>query len=261
MVSEFEVQYAALVGRVLEYGIQKESTKGPSHHIFGYQLELKPDEVPLIQGRKMHPKGIVGELKAFLNNENTVEGFEKHGCNFWGAWSNEDGSLDVDYARLLHDFNGISQLDRLIKGLKSNPGSRKHVISLWDPNSGALQVPCVVSYQWNVADGKLNMIWTQRSADIMIGLASDMLSAWLFNHLIAEAVGLKHGSVYMHLGDAHIYTKHKQGAETYLNDRVPLLLNRNLEATRYLLDFRSLQDFDFNLYYESLDPLEFELCV
>ena len=218
MISSAEKQYFSLIKVIEETGVRRTPTKGPCSAIFGYTITLPPDEVPLLQGRKIYWEGLVGELKAFIANENTVSGFERQGCNFWGAWSKADGSLDVDYARLLHDFNGVHQLKRVINQLENKQESRKIVISLWDPSSNALQVPCVLSYQWSVADGKLDMIWTQRSADVMVGLASDMFSAWLFNRLLAKTVGLAPGKVIMNIGDAHIYDVHRSKIIDYTTE-------------------------------------------
>ncbi len=217
MLSTAELQYKDLIETIVNAGRNHNPTKGSCKSIFARTIILPPDEVPLLQGRKIHVKGLVGELRAFIANEATQKGFEKHGCNFWGAWANSDGSLDVDYARLLHSFNGRNQLKDLIRGIKQSPDSRKHVISLWDPSSTAKQIPCVLSYQWFVSGNKLEMIWTQRSADVMIGLASDMFSAWLFNQLIAKTVGLTPGLVTMNIGDAHIYDVHLPKVKTYVD--------------------------------------------
>lgn len=216
MISAAEYSYINLVKKVLNYGYVKYPTKGETKAIFGSEITLIPGEVPLLLGRKMYPRGLAGELKSFIQNASTLKEFEQNGCNFWGAWSNEDGSLDVDYARLLHNFNEINQLETLFNNIITSPDSRKHIISLWNPATNALQPPCVVHYQWFVHDGTLDMIWSQRSADIMLGLASDMFSAWLFNQLVAQHTGLKPGIVHMQLGDVHMYKEHYELAHQYL---------------------------------------------
>ncbi len=250
-----ETQYRELINKILDTGTLKTPSKGVCLSIFNHSITLQADEIPLLLGRKMYWKGIVGELKAFIANEDTVQGFRKHGCNFWGAWSNEDGSLDVDYARLLHDFNGVNQLERVITSLREKPDSRKHIISLWDPSSKSLQVPCVLSYQWYVEDNTLHMIWSQRSVDVMVGLASDMFSAWLLNILMANTVGLKTGEVHMQLGDCHIYGAHQAGMAEYLSREIYskkpcAMINGDL--------------FDFEcsiLGYKPEKPIKFELSV
>jgi len=216
-ITQAERQYVALIHRIRETSFSTYPTKGETISVVSTSIDLVPYEVPLLRGRKIYWAGLVGELKAFISNENTIKGFEEHGCNFWGSWANDDGSVDVDYARLLHNFNGRNQLKDLIRGIKQNPHSRKHVISLWDPSSSAKQVPCVLSYQFIVRGNKLHLIWTQRSADVMVGLASDMFSAWLFNQVLARTVGLEAGTVTMNIADAHIYKAHLPKVEKYLS--------------------------------------------
>jgi len=239
MVSSAELQYLKLIELIKDQGGASHPTKGTCLSIFGHTLILQPEEVPLLQGRKIFYKGLVGELRAFMADETTVEGFKKHGCPFWGAWANDDGTLDVDYARLLHNFNGINQLRDLVYELKKKPDSRKHIISLWDPSSKAKQVPCVISYQWNVENGRLNMIWTQRSADVMIGLASDMFSAWLLNQVIASATGYKAGTVIMNIGDAHIYKEHFEQVDDYVTGvwTAPALMKPTCKVEGGIFDF------------------------
>ena len=257
MLSSAELQYTKLIDLIRTQGTISTPTKGPCLSIFGYTIIVQPDEVPLLQGRKIYYEGLVGELKAFVADETTVEGFEKHGCPFWGAWANDDGSLDVDYARLLHNFNGINQLRDLMYNLKKFPDSRKHIISLWDPSSKAKQVPCVLSYQWNVENGKLNMIWTQRSADVMVGLASDMFSAWLLNQVIAVSSDLEPGTVTMNIGDAHIYEAHLDKVQEYLDS----VWSTDPMRVQYVLD-GNLWDFDLKiLNYRPETKIKFELLV
>ena len=256
MLSSAEIKYCKLIERIRLRGIEKSPTKGKTLSVVGHTLTITPTIIPLLQGRRIYWKGIVGEMKAFIENENTVAGFEKHGCNFWGAWANKDGSLDVDYARLLHNFNGVDQLTKIVNGLRYNPDSRKHVISLWDPSSEALQVPCVLSYQWFVDGPILNMIWTQRSVDVMIGLASDMFSAWLLNKIIAEEVGLKPGYVSMHLGDCHIYQDHLPFVDTYIDN-----VWDDTTIDRPFATYSGvLHDFEIAINdYNPVEPIKFEL--
>jgi thymidylate synthase len=227
----FEEQYRDLVALILREGIPSTPTKGTVFNYPGYTLVLDK-EIPLLTTRKIYYEGVVGELKAFIGNASTQKEFVDKGCSFWGAWANEDGSLDVDYARLLHDFNGVNQLERVINSLRTQAHSRKHVISLWDPSSNAKQVPCVLSYQWIVNGDELDMVWTQRSTDVAIGLPSDMLSAWLFN----------------------IYEEHVEGMQELIR-RLPM------QSAGYLLT-GDIYDFDLKVVdYAHQEPIRFRLCV
>ena len=258
MLSRAEEQYKVLITKIVGNGSMKCPTKGATRSLFGYTIQLGPEEVPLLLGRKIHYKGIIGELKAFLANASTQEEFQKFGCNFWGAWSNEDGTLDVDYARLLHNFNGVNQLERVMNSLIDEPDSRKHIISLWDPSSNAKQVPCVMHYQWEVVDGTLNMIWSQRSVDVMIGLASDMFSAWLFNQVIAISLGYTPGVVTMQLGDCHIYESHLSKVVDYMSGTK----TRGLRPAKFDTDIESEYDWDIEIIdYNPAKTIKFDLCT
>lgn len=247
---QFEEQYKKLIQRIFEEGEINLASKGPNREVIGAIINIDPLEVPLLSGRQMHYEGLVGELKGFLNNVQTDEEFKKLGCNFWGAWT----ANGVDYSRLLHNFNGVNQLEKVIDSLKKKPSSRKHVISLWEPGSPALQPPCVMHYQWLVQNGRLHMIWSQRSADVMIGLASDMFSAWLFNQLMALATGYRAGNVQLQIGSAHIYEVHN--VVEYLNR--PILSNE----VEYELHYTSIYDWDFKLLrYEHAPSIRYELCI
>jgi thymidylate synthase len=249
-MKQFEAQYQDLLLDIVANGTAITSRKGDSHQVLGKTLTLDGMEVPLITGRRMYPNGIIGELKGFLNDAQTDEEYRAYGCNFWGAWTGQG----IDYASLLHDFNGINQLQRTIDTLRNHPGSRKHVISLWDPSSDTLQPPCVMHYQWLVEHDKLHMIWSQRSADALIGLASDMFSAWLFNLLMSKATGYWPGKIYMQLGSAHIYDIHDPSD----------YLSRLLEPAeiRYKLEFKDIYNWDIEiLNYNPQPPIKYQLCV
>jgi len=246
----FEEQYRQLIYKIINDGYRSFPSKGDCREVPTANIILSPDTLPLITGRRMYPRGIIGELKAFLNNA-TGKDFSKYGCNFWGAWAD----APIDYARLLHDFNGVNQLEKVLTSLVNKPSSRKHIISLWDPSSTTLQPPCVMHYQWLVDEqGKLNMIWSQRSVDVMVGLASDMFSAWLFNLLMSEATGYEQGTVYMQLGACHIYSIHNP--QDYLKNEY------SLKPLDYKLDFRSIKDWEFEILdYPDTPKVRYELCV
>ena len=249
---DFETQYRLLIKRILREGHQINPSKGGCREVHSHFILLEPETVPLLSSRKIYYKGLVGELKAFLNNAQTDEEFKAYGCNFWGAWTGKE----IDYSRLLHNFNGVNQIERVIDRIITKPHSRKNVISLWDPSSDTLQPPCVMHYQWLVEGSRLNMIWSQRSADVMVGLASDMFSAWLFNQVMAKLTDYKPGNVYIQIGSAHIYDVHNP----------QLILDREYieNDINYKLEVRSYKDFDFTIdesTYIYQRPIRFELCI
>jgi len=220
----FETTYALLVNKIMNEGERREGRNGGTRSIFGESFTFdmsNSSSFPLLIGRRIFYKGILGELAAMLRGPKSLSDFEKFGCNYWEKWAKPDGSINVDYGNLWIDWNGYNQLDKLINTLATNPMDRRMIISSWKPDTMAeLDLPCChYSYQWYVRGGEfLDMIWTQRSCDTMIGLPSDIVLAATWNILIANQVGLKPGRIKMDLGDTHIYDEHEEGVQRYLDN-------------------------------------------
>lgn len=235
---------------------------------FGAMIEtdlLETGIFPIISRRKIHVKGIVGELAAFLQGATSVSAFKDFGCNYWDSWADKEGKLNIDYGTAWRDFNGTDQLTEVVESLKNNPNSRRHMISSWRPDRlDTLALPCChYSYQWFVtSEGYLEMIWNQRSVDLMVGLPSDIVLASLFNVLMAQTVGLKPGKITMMLGDCHVYESHGEGIEEFLSrEDTGFLTNLapeytlNPEATVFnfkpemfeLIDYTPLEAINFKL--------------
>lgn len=210
---DFEHDYVQLV-QTIKSAPERQTRNAVTRSSFGHTLvidELVYGIFPILQGRKMFWKGVVGELAAFLTGPESVQDFEAQGCNYWKQWGDVDGALRVDYGNAWLDFNGVNQLNALIDGLRRDPYGRRHIITGWNPaNLSVLSLPCChYSYQWYVTtDGMLDMIWTQRSADLMIGVPSDIILAAVFNLLVAQTVDLEPGRLVMNFGDTHIYESH-----------------------------------------------------
>lgn len=220
-MNNYENDYKLLVKKILDTGEIKNGRNGKTISIFGESLTVDiSGGFPLLTSRKMHYKGVLGELAAMLRGPKHVNDFKEFGCNYWGDWADADGSLRLDYGNLWMDFNGVNQFEQLLDTLRNNPYDRRMVISGWNPaNLDKLSLPCChMLYQWHVdIDGKLNMIWYQRSVDTMIGLPSDVVFATAWNILIANEVGYTPGKITFMLGDTHIYEEHINGAKQYLD--------------------------------------------
>jgi len=190
---------------------------------FGEHLivdDLVQGHFPLLLGRKLFLTGIVGEMAAFLKGPKSLKDFEDQDCNYWKQWADKDGKLNVDYGNAWLDFNGVNQLKDVVESLKTDPNGRRHLISAWRPDHlKDLSLPCChYSYQWYVnSRNELEMIWNQRSVDIMIGLPSDIVLAAIWNILMAQTVGLKPGRLHFMLGDCHLYESHAEGIQEYLD--------------------------------------------
>jgi thymidylate synthase len=227
----FEYEYKQLIKEILKYGEHRETRNGLTKSLFGRSLTIDlsahKDFIPLLNFRRMYPQGIFGEFAAFMHNAKSVEEFESYGCNYWKLWADAKGRLELDYSEQLFNFNGVNQLNNLIKSLKEDPTSRRHIISLWRPDRfDQISLHCChYSYQFYVSnDKKLHMIWNQRSVDTMVGLPSDIILAYLWIKLLCEELYLTPGTITMNFGDCHIYNEHIAGAYEYLERLEPGLI-------------------------------------
>lgn len=230
----FELAYKELVADILKHGEKREGRNGNTLSLFGRTLVIDLQYgFPLLQGRRIYYKGVLGELAAMLKQPKTIKDFEDQGCNYWKLWSKKDGTINVDYGNSWLDWNGYNQHANLIHTLKTNPTDRRMVISGWRPDRLAeLDLPCChYAYQWYVREGKyLDMLWHQRSVDTMIGLPSDIVFAAAWNIMIANEVGLEPGKITFTLGDTHIYEEHIEPAKEYLQSIV------YMKQTKYKLN-------------------------
>lgn len=219
----FEHSYADLVARAISMP-ERLCRNGITRSFFGGFLEI-PDtqmNIPLIQGRQMFFSGIIGEFAAFVRGPKHVDDFVKQGCNYWEKWAKPDGSIALDYGNAWLEEQQIRIVADL---LKTDPFNRRMLISGWRPERlKELDLPCChYAYQFYVRQedytGKkfLDIYWHQRSTDLMIGLPSDIVLAYLW--LVAfctEVSNMVPGRIYMSLGDCHIYEEHYAQAYEYL---------------------------------------------
>ena len=240
-MQQFEKDYAQMVKKILNKGSTRETRNGTTRSLFGMSLTVPVGEqmFPLIQGRKIYTAGIFGELAAMLRKHKNIADFEKWGCNYWKLWGDEKGDLTIDYGNLWHDFNGFDQIADLKHKLENNPTDRRMIISGWRPGA-ELSLPCChYSYQFYVDGVDLHMIWTQRSADMMIGVPSDIVfaAAWLI--AIANEFALSPASIKMDFGDCHVYEEHLEQAKQY----VQYVETIKLPPTYYMYDLNVGKDF------------------
>jgi thymidylate synthase len=264
-----EQQYIQLLKRVQQAPLTT-TRNGMTRSLFGYQLEITelPLAFPILQGRKMYWKGVLGEMVAFLRGPQSNEDFTKQGCNFWTPWEDSNGCITVDYGNAWLDFNGVNQLARVVDSLLYEPHSRRHLITGWNPaRLDELSLPCChYAYQWKVtALHQLDMIWIQRSADVFLGLPSDIISAAIFNLLMANTTGYIPGRIIMQLGDVHLYSGHFNQAEQYLTQAAELT-NSLLNVPKYSLapsaSVFSFTKEDFAVFdYQHQSPIQAPICV
>lgn len=270
-------QYSELINKILKKGEKRSSRAGDVYSIFGEQIVINIEhEFPLLRGRKIFYKPVLGELAAMLRGPKTVEDFKKFGCNYWDAWGkfphgaptveqvDQVGLINVDYGNAWIDFNGVNQLEQLVDKLKNSPTDRRMLISGWRPDRLAeLSLPCChLLYQWYVRDGThLDMIWYQRSVDTMIGLPSDIVLAAAWTIILANQCDYKPGIIKLILGDTHIYTNHLAPTLTYMRQLQPYDMPINYlcfpdtTVTNFTPDMLVIED------YNPAPAIKFELNV
>lgn len=238
-------QYLNLLQHVLDHGTERGDRTGTgTRSVFGYQMRFDLQKgFPLLTTKALHTKSIVYELLWMLKGDTNVQYLQERGVRIWDAWANEHGELGPIYGAQWRDWDfTIDQIAELIKRLKTDPHSRRHVVSAW--NVGMIDdmalPPCHCLFQFYVADGKLSCQLYQRSGDVFLGVPFNIASYALLTHMIAQVVGLEVGEFVHTFGDAHIYLNHIEQTKEQLQrqpDTLPTLwLNpevRDIDGFRY----------------------------
>lgn len=229
-LNEYENDYLELLRTVTTRGELVSGRNGDTLSCFGKMLEIRSLEeglFPVLTTRKMHVDGIFGELAAFVRGAQLVSEFKKWGCNYWDAnakaWSGEAGVVGKMYGAQWRNFNGVDQLKQLVKGLKSEPTSRRHILTAYNPaevDLGCLP-PCHLLVQYSVRrGGYLESCVYMRSVDLCVGLPTDVALYAAMQIVLAGELELYPGIITFMLGDAHIYANHLKNLEDQLK-RVP----------------------------------------
>ncbi len=219
-------QYHDLLKRILENGAQKHDRTGTGTiSVFGHQMRFNlQDGFPLITTKKLHTKSIIHELLWFLKGATNTQYLKENGVSIWDEWADKNGNLGPIYGyqwRNWPDYNGnhIDQITQLIKDIKTNPDSRRLIVSAWN----VAQIPqmklppCHILFQFYVANGKLSCQLYQRSADVFLGVPFNIASYALLLMMVAQATGLQAHEFIHTLGDAHLYSNHIEQAKLQLS--------------------------------------------
>ena len=207
-----EQEYINITKRIIADGVPRDGRNGMTYSLPFQQLnfDLSSGHFPLLTSRRIFYKGVLGEYAAMIRGPKHVNDFKQFGCNYWDAWADEEGNLNVDYGNAWIDYNGVDQMANVLSSLRNNPADRRMVINAWRPDRlSDLSLPCCHhSYQfWS--DGKsVDLLWIQRSGDWMVGVPSDMVLASTMLLCFASLSGLTARNVKMIIGDAHIYDEH-----------------------------------------------------
>ncbi|WP_422350313.1 thymidylate synthase [Flagellimonas sp.] len=260
-------QYHDLLKHVLTEGNAKGDRTGTgTASVFGYQMRFDLSEgFPMVTTKKLHLKSIIHELLWFLKGDTNVAYLQENGVRIWNEWADDNGDLGPVYGHQWRNWNSeeIDQIKEVIETLKTNPNSRRMLVSAWNPsvlpdtsisfsenvaNGKAALPPCHAFFQFYVANGKLSCQLYQRSADIFLGVPFNIASYALFTMMMAQVCGYEPGDFIHTFGDAHIYNNHRDQVELQLSrEPRPLPTMKLNPAVKNIFDF-TFEDFELLNY-------------
>ena len=251
--------YLNLIKHILQEGVEKSDRTGTGTlSVFAYQMRFNlANGFPLVTTKKLHMRSIVHELLWFLQGDTNIAYLRENGVTIWDEWANEQGDLGPVYGRQwrswgTRDGKTIDQLSELLHQIKTNPDSRRLIVSAW--NVGELNqmalAPCHALFQFYVANGRLSCQLYQRSADVFLGVPFNIASYALLTMMVAQVCGLKLGDFVHTLGDAHIYSNHFEQVNEQLKRDL-----RALPTMRINPEVKDIFDFKFEDFtLEGYDP-------
>ncbi|MEM9492816.1 MAG: thymidylate synthase [Myxococcota bacterium] len=252
-------EYLNMMRHVRESGAEKGDRTGTGTlSVFGYQMRFDLAKgFPMVTTKKLHTRSIIHELLWFLSGDANVRYLQENGVSIWDEWADENGELGPVYGVQWRswptpDGQHIDQVGELVERIRSNPDSRRHLVSAWnvaEVDKMALP-PCHCLFQFYVADGRLSCQLYQRSADIFLGVPFNIASYALLTHMIAQQTDLAVGEFVWTGGDCHLYLNHLEQADEQLTrDPLPLPTLAIRRRPESLFDYR-FEDFEI-LNYES----------
>jgi thymidylate synthase len=223
--------YLDLLQRILDEGVEKTDRTGTGTlSVFGHQMRFDLAEgFPLVTTKKVHTRSVFGELLWFLRGDTNVKWLQDRGITIWDEWADDNGDLGPVYGYQWRswptpDGRHVDQISRLVEGIRTNPDSRRHIVSAWnvaDVDDMALP-PCHTMFQFYVeptpdGPGRLSCQLYQRSADTFLGVPFNIASYALLTHMVAQVTGLEVGDFVHTMGDAHLYLNHVEQAKLQLS--------------------------------------------
>ena len=232
-------EYLALMRHIRDNGVKKEDRTGTGTlSVFGYQMRFDLNEgFPLVTTKKCHMSSIIHELLWFLKGETNIAYLKENGVSIWDEWATDEGELGPVYGHQWRSWTGadgetVDQITALINEIKTNPDSRRLIVSAWNPSvlpdptmspkdnaahgKQALP-PCHTLFQFYVLEGKLSCQLYQRSGDVFLGVPFNIASYALLTLMVAQVCGLEPGEFIHTLGDAHLYLNHLEQTELQLS--------------------------------------------
>lgn len=249
--------YLDLLRHILENGARKSDRTGTGTiSVFGYQMRFDlQNGFPLVTTKKVHLKSVIHELLWFLQGDTNIRYLKENGVRIWDEWADAEGNLGPVYGKqwrswVCPDGRVVDQISEVAKTLKSNPDSRRMIVSAWNVADlpGMALAPCHCLFQFYVADGRLSCQLYQRSADVFLGVPFNIASYALLTLMLAQVNGLQPGDFVHTFGDVHIYLNHLEQVELQLS-RAPrgLPVMKINPAVQGIFDFR-YDDFELTGY-------------
>ena len=252
-------QYLDLVQHISTSGIEKKDRTGTgTKSVFGYQMRFNLSKgFPLVTTKKIHVKSVIHELLWFLKGTTNIAYLQENGIRIWNEWADKNGNLGPVYGHQWRNWNseGIDQIQEVINTLKTNPDSRRMLVTAWNPsvlpesnasfsenvaNNKVALPPCHAFFQFYVANGKLSCQLYQRSADVFLGVPFNIASYALLTQMVAQVCGFKVGDFIHTFGDVHIYSNHLDQVKEQL-----LRAPKPLPEMRLNLDVENIFDFTY----------------
>jgi len=267
--------YLELLQKIFDTGVDKNDRTGTgTRSLFGYQMRFDLQKgFPLVTTKKLHLKSIIYELLWFLKGDTNVKFLQDHGVRIWDEWADESGNLGPVYGKQWRSWAGadgktFDQVSDLIRQLKTNPDSRRLIISAWNvadlPEMKLMPCHCLFQFYTSPAEGdgkrKLSCQLYQRSADVFLGVPFNIASYTLLTLMIAQVVGMEPGEFIHSFGDVHLYKNHFEQAQLQLSRKpFPLPQMKLNPAVKNIFDFEYE---DFNLVnYESHPSIKAPVAV
>ena len=250
-------QYLDLLARVLDSGVDRDDRTGTgTRAVFGYQMRFDlAAGFPLLTTKKLHIRSIIHELLWFVSGDTNIRYLQDNGVSIWDEWADDNGDLGPVYGKQWRhwqtpDGREIDQLAELISMIKTNPESRRLMLTAWNPADVPHMAlpPCHCLFQFHVAKGRLSCQLYQRSADIFLGVPFNIASYALLTHMIARICGLKPGEFVHVLGDAHLYSNHFDQAREQLSRTPGALPQLVIHRTPDSIDGFHFDDFEIINY-------------
>lgn len=265
-------QYLDLLQHIKEKGVKKEDRTGTGTiSVFGYQMRFNLQEgFPLVTTKKLHLRSIIHELIWFINGETNIKYLKENGVTIWDEWADNKGNLGPIYGHQWRNWNseGIDQIQQVIDTIRTNPNSRRMIVSAWNPsvlpdtkisfaeniaNNKAVLPPCHAFFQFYVANNKLSCQLYQRSADVFLGVPFNIASYALLTMMVAQVTNYMPGDFIHTFGDVHLYSNHVEQVREQLS-RSP----KKLPTIKLNSKITSIFDFkydDFVLFGYDPHPL------